>query len=129
MWSLAIKLKTCKYPCVIRRRSANSAARSNCGVSTNRKNVVIAAESKCVVPHRAIGPHLWKPWKTTCESITPDHRKVAQKMPASLTSERAERKNSFVKLWIIRVKWGLSVDSKPALAIRGGLEGRRHRSR
>ena len=50
-------------------------------------------------------------------------------MPASLTSERAERKNSFVKLWIIRVKWGLSVDSKPALAIRGGLEGRRHRSR
>ena len=45
-------------------------------------------------------------------------------MPASLTSDRGERKNSFVKLWIIRVKWGLSVDSKPALAIRGcGLEG------
>ena len=46
-------------------------------------------------------------------------------MPASLTSDRAERKNSFVKLWIIRVKRGLSVDSKPALAIRGGLEGLR----
>ena len=81
-----------------------------------------------VLPHRTIAPHLWRPG-TTCESITPDHRKVAQKMPASLTSDRAERKNSFVKLWIIRVKWGLSVDSKPALVIRGGLEGRRRRSR
>lgn len=38
-------------------------------------------------------------------------------MPAGLTFDRA-RKNSFVKLWIIRVKWGLSVDSKPASAIR-----------
>ena len=92
--------------------------------------MVIAAASKCVVPHRgAIAPHLWNHCGTTgCESIAPDHRKVAQKMPASLTSDRAERKNSFVKLWIIRVKWGLSVDSKPALAIRGGLEGR-HSSR
>ena len=51
-------------------------------------------------------------------------------MPASLTSDRGERKNSFVKLWIIRVKWGLSVDSKPALAIRGcGLEGGRDNKR
>ena len=60
MWS-PIKLKTCKYPCVIRRRSPNSSRPwSNCGVSSNRKNVVIAATSKCVVPHhRPIAPHLW----------------------------------------------------------------------